>query len=111
MQFPTTISLGLVYLAVSVNADLHPDCVCNNGGTYNWRMTINACTMYNDAGYKWGGSVYNTPTGRCNAAASSNIAGKEWEASCKSVATQGFQCVDGIGTCYADPDGVRGSCS
>ncbi|XDG07722.1 hypothetical protein ABKA04_007337 [Annulohypoxylon sp. FPYF3050] len=111
MQFFTSLYLSFALLAVSVRGDLHPDCVCNNDGTYNWRMTTVACTKYNDAGYQWGGSTYDTPSGRCDAASGAQIAGKEWEAACKAIASSGFQCVDGVGTCFANPDSVRGSCS
>ncbi|KAI1635812.1 hypothetical protein F4809DRAFT_650980 [Biscogniauxia mediterranea] len=111
MQLISSICLSLAFLAVSVRGDLHPDCVCTNDGTYNWRMTLKACTVYNDAGYQWGGSTYDTPSGRCDANANSQLGGNEWEAACKSVASSGFQCVDGTGTCFATPDSVRGSCS
>ncbi|KAJ3522658.1 hypothetical protein NM208_g12767 [Fusarium decemcellulare] len=112
----------------AVTANLHDSCTCHNGDSYNWRMTTNACGKYNDAGYKWGGSVYDTPSGRVskpyfnktvpNANDSSapkptqrpQLAGKEWEAACKEIAQTGFQCADGVGTCYADPDEVRGRC-
>ncbi|KAI0886535.1 uncharacterized protein GGS22DRAFT_114782 [Annulohypoxylon maeteangense] len=111
MQFLVSFCLSFAFLAVSVRGDLHPDCVCNNGGTYVWRMTTNACTVYNNAAYQWGGSNYNTASGRCDANSGAQLGGNEWEAACKSVAKTGFQCVDGVGTCFADPDEVRGSCS
>ncbi|KAL6410107.1 hypothetical protein AUP68_06518 [Ilyonectria robusta] len=92
-------------------ADLHDNCACDNGDSYNWRITTNACTMYNDANYKWGGASYDTASGRCTqATAEDQIAGKEWESACKEIAKAGFQCADGVGTCYVDPDDVRGRC-
>ncbi|KAF4974271.1 hypothetical protein FZEAL_8807 [Fusarium zealandicum] len=101
---------AFLFLSV-VTADLHNSCACHNGDSYNWRITTNACTEYNDAGYKWGGATYDGPAGRCTqASAEAQIAGKEWEAACKKIAQTGFQCADGEGTCYADPKKVRGRC-
>ncbi|KAI1341211.1 hypothetical protein F5Y15DRAFT_27358 [Xylariaceae sp. FL0016] len=111
MQSFLAIFLSVLSLAISVRADLHPDCVCNNGGTYIWRMTTNACTVYNDAGYQWGGSAYNTDSGRCVANEGAQLGGNEWEAACKQVASSGFACVSGVGTCFANPDDVRGDCA
>ncbi|KAM0545756.1 hypothetical protein ACHAPJ_011180 [Fusarium lateritium] len=101
---------AFLFLSV-VTADLHPNCACHNGDSYNWRITTNACTDYNDAGYKWGGATYNGTSGRCTQAnAEAQLAGKEWEAACKKIAQAGFPCADGEGTCYANPDEVRGRC-
>ncbi|EPE03010.1 hypothetical protein F503_08624 [Ophiostoma piceae UAMH 11346] len=98
-------------LLASASADLHASCTCHNGDSYNWRMTTIACTAYNNADYKWGGTVYDTPSGRCTQeSADSQIAGDQWEDACKSIAASGFQCADGQGTCFADPDDVQGSC-
>ncbi|TPX13728.1 uncharacterized protein E0L32_005931 [Thyridium curvatum] len=92
-------------------ADLHTSCTCHNGDSYNWRMTTLACTSYDEAKYQWGGAVYDTPSGRCTQRTDADrIAGDQWEEACQKIAKAGFQCVDGKGTCYADPASVRGSC-
>ncbi|KAH8660551.1 hypothetical protein BX600DRAFT_523543 [Xylariales sp. PMI_506] len=110
MQFSRlTLGLALTFAGV-VLGDLHASCTCHNGDSYNWRITTAACTVYNDAGYQWGGAEYDTPSGRCTADSDASIAGDQWEAACKSVATTGFQCSSGEGTCFAEPDDVRGWC-
>ncbi|KAI1504000.1 hypothetical protein F5X99DRAFT_406378 [Biscogniauxia marginata] len=111
MQFFSSLGLSLAFLAVSVLGDLHPDCACNNDGTSNSRITIDACTVYNDAKYEWGGSSFDDASGRCVAAEGAELAGKEWEAACKQISSKGFACPDSEGTCYAKTDDVRGSCA
>ncbi|KPM37538.1 hypothetical protein AK830_g9014 [Neonectria ditissima] len=94
-----------------VTADLHDSCACRNGDSEIARITTLACTAYNDAGYEWGGATYDEGTGRCvQTTADDQIAGDQWEAACQQIATAGFACVDGEGTCYANPDDVQGSC-
>ncbi|RGP69512.1 hypothetical protein FSPOR_4616 [Fusarium sporotrichioides] len=101
---------AFLFLSV-VTADLHNNCACHNGDSYNFRMTMDACTVYNDAGYEWGGVAYDTPSGRCTQAnAEAQIAGDQWEDACREVAAKGFPCADGKGTCFADPSEVRGRC-
>ncbi|KAJ4005030.1 uncharacterized protein FIESC28_03237 [Fusarium coffeatum] len=104
-------ALTVFVLLTAVTAKLHDNCACHNGDAYNFRMTIDACKVYNDAGYKWGGAAYDTPSGRCvQADAEAKLAGDQWEDACKEIASKGFPCADGKGTCYADPKDVRGRC-
>ncbi|KAJ4328407.1 hypothetical protein N0V84_001090 [Fusarium piperis] len=104
-------TLSVFFFLTLATARLHDSCTCHNGDSYNWRMTTNACTDYNDSKFEWGGATYDTPSGRCTQiTAEDKIAGKQWEAACKKIALSGFQCADGVGTCYADPDDVRGRC-
>ncbi|KAH6970624.1 hypothetical protein BKA56DRAFT_559006 [Ilyonectria sp. MPI-CAGE-AT-0026] len=101
---------AILFFALAA-ADLHDSCTCHNGDSYNWRMTTNACASYNDANYQWGGAFYDTPSGRCTQqSAEEQLAGDQWEAACKEIAKTGFQCSDGVGTCYANPDDVSGWC-
>ncbi|SPJ72648.1 uncharacterized protein FTOL_02377 [Fusarium torulosum] len=103
--------LSAFLLLSAVTAKLHDNCACHNGDSYNWRMTIDACAEYNDAGYEWGGATYDTPSGRCvQATPEDKLAGDQWEDACRKIAQTGFACADGKGTCYANPDEVRGSC-
>ncbi|KAJ0382795.1 hypothetical protein COL922a_011804 [Colletotrichum nupharicola] len=85
-------------------------CTCHNGDSYNWRMTTVACTEYNANEYPWGGTSYDTPSGRCYSEEGGYIEGDPWEFACKTIATKGFQCADGRGTCFADPEQVVGWC-
>ncbi|EKJ77356.1 hypothetical protein NXS19_010729 [Fusarium pseudograminearum] len=100
----------VLFLSVAT-AKLHNNCACHNGDSYNFRMTMNACTVYDDADYQWGGVKYDTPSGRCTQEdAEAQIAGDQWEDACKEVAAKGFPCADGKGTCFANPKEVRGRC-
>jgi hypothetical protein len=36
--------------------------------------------------------------------------GDQWEEACKAIATAGFACADGQGTCYASTDDIKGWC-
>ncbi|KAF5027078.1 hypothetical protein F66182_790 [Fusarium sp. NRRL 66182] len=95
----------------AVTADLHANCACDNGQSYNWRITVKACEDYNASAYEWGGATYDAPSGRCvQADPEARIAGKEWEAACRKIAEGGFDCADGVGTCYAERKDVRGRC-
>lgn len=38
------------------------------------------------------------------------LGGNEWEAACRQIAKDGFECADGQGTCFAKPKDVRGRC-
>ncbi|KAM0356371.1 hypothetical protein ACHAPY_006827 [Fusarium culmorum] len=88
----------VLFLSVAT-AKLHNNCACHNGDSYNYRMTMNACTVYDDADYK------------CTQEdAEAQIAGDQWEDACKEVAAKGFPCADGKGTCFANPKEVRGRC-
>ncbi|SPO03584.1 uncharacterized protein DNG_06267 [Cephalotrichum gorgonifer] len=100
-----------VLLVSSVMADLHDSCTCHNGDSYNWRMTTAACTVYDEAKYQWGGTYYNSTTGRCTQRASEDqLGGNEWEDACKRIASTGFQCADGVGTCFANTEDIKGWC-
>ncbi|KAH8601887.1 hypothetical protein B0O99DRAFT_681001 [Bisporella sp. PMI_857] len=110
MRFSSILSYTVLGLAGSAFANLHPNCACHNGDSYNWRVTTLACQVYTDAGYEWGGGFYDSPSGRCVANDGSSLAGNEWEAACRTVATSGFDCADGIGKCFAFPESVRGRC-
>ncbi|KAM0208167.1 hypothetical protein ACHAQI_007177 [Fusarium lateritium] len=93
--------LSALFFLTAVTANLHDNCACHNGDSHNWRMTIDACTEYNDAGYEE----------QCvQATTEDKLAGDQWEDACRKVAQKGFGCADGKGTCYANPDDVRGRC-
>ncbi|KAH6892635.1 hypothetical protein B0T10DRAFT_458343 [Thelonectria olida] len=111
MYFPIA-KVSSVFAAINVvAANLHDNCHCRNGDSAYDRITTLACEAYNAAGYEWGGTTYNADTGSCVKATSEDkIAGKEWEAACRQIATSGFACADGEGTCYANSDDVRGDC-
>lgn len=53
---------------------------------------------------------YVTDTGRCTSSSGSLLDGDRWQAACQKIATDGFACADGQGTCYADSASVKGSC-
>ncbi|KAH7131293.1 hypothetical protein EDB81DRAFT_808299 [Dactylonectria macrodidyma] len=106
----TKVVSAFCFFSVAL-ADLHASCTCHNGDSYNWRMTTKSCTIYNDAGYEWGGTTYDSASGRCTQNSSEeNIAGDQWEDACKEIAKSGFDCADGVGTCYASPDDIKGWC-
>ncbi|KAH7223019.1 hypothetical protein BKA60DRAFT_538466 [Fusarium oxysporum] len=91
-------------LITAVTAKLHDNCACHNGDSYNWRLTVAACTEYNDEGYEWGGATYNETSGRCvQATTEDKIAGDQWEDACRKIAEEGYDCADGEGKCYANP--------
>lgn len=55
---------------------------------------------------------YDATTGRCTSTADTGnqIDGDSWHAACNKIATEGFACADGQGTCYADVDAIGGWC-
>ncbi|KAF4775496.1 hypothetical protein HER10_EVM0011159 [Colletotrichum scovillei] len=112
MQFSIAKVASLFVLLSVASADLHDNCACDNGDSYNWRITTKACELYASKNYQWGKGTYNTETGRCvQNSASDQLAGKEWEAACREIASTGFDCADGKGLyCKANPDEVRGRC-
>ncbi|KAI8271216.1 hypothetical protein K4K58_000094 [Colletotrichum sp. SAR11_239] len=110
MYLSYTKFAGAFALLSAVMADPHGSCTCHNGDSYNWRMTTVACAEYNANEYPWGGTSYDTPSGRCYSKEGGYIEGDPWEFACKTIATRGFQCADGRGTCFADPDTVAGWC-
>ncbi|KAH8898378.1 hypothetical protein GQ53DRAFT_837298 [Thozetella sp. PMI_491] len=109
--FTVALPLFAVIFAPSVLANNHVSCTCHNGDSYNWRITTLACENYAKAGYANSNVAYDTPSGRCTQASSSDyLMGDQWEEACKAIAKSGFQCADGKGTCFAETDQVRGSC-
>ncbi|KAF4441828.1 hypothetical protein F53441_11913 [Fusarium austroafricanum] len=106
------VNVFSVFMFLSVaTAKLHENCACHNGDSYSFRLTMAACTEYNDAGYEWGGAKYDTPSGRCvGASGEDKIAGDQWEDACRKISKEGFACADGEGKCYANSDSVRGRC-
>ncbi|KAI8244265.1 hypothetical protein K4K57_000771 [Colletotrichum sp. SAR 10_99] len=113
MQFSIAKVASLFVLLSVASADLHDNCACHNGDSYNWRITTKACELYSSKNYEWGVGVYDEASGRCvKKTDNDQIAGNEWEAACREVATgEGFACADGKGLyCKADSDSVRGRC-
>ncbi|KAI8308416.1 hypothetical protein K4K61_002688 [Colletotrichum sp. SAR11_59] len=113
MQFSIAKVASLFVLVSAVSANLHDNCACHNGDSYNWRITVKACELYSSKNYEWGVGVYDEASGRCvKKTDNDQLAGKEWEAACREVATdEGFACADGKGLyCKADSDSVRGRC-
>ncbi|KAI1043545.1 hypothetical protein LB505_010142 [Fusarium chuoi] len=52
-----------------------------------------------------------TAVGACaQATTEDKIAGDQWEDACRKIAEEGYNCADGEGKCYANPDKVRGRC-
>ncbi|KAK2055194.1 hypothetical protein LY76DRAFT_550738 [Colletotrichum caudatum] len=110
MKFSVS-KLAAAFLFVSVaSANLHDTCACHNSDSYNWRMTTKACEYYARSNYKWGQTVYDSPSGNCVGVNGGKIAGDQWEDACRQTAKAGFDCADGRGHCTADPDSVFGSC-
>ncbi|KAF9871037.1 hypothetical protein CkaCkLH20_11454 [Colletotrichum karsti] len=112
MQFSIAKVASLFALVSVATANLHDNCACDNGDSYNWRITTKACELYSSKNYQWGVGVYDAPSGRCvKKTDNDQLAGKEWEAACREVASTGFDCADGKGLyCKANPDDVRGRC-
>ncbi|KZL69533.1 hypothetical protein CI238_00725 [Colletotrichum incanum] len=112
MQFSIAKVASIFFFLSVASADLHDSCTCHNGDSYNWRITTKACELYASKNYQWGKGTYDTPSGRCvKNSDNDQLAGKEWEAACREVATSGFQCADGEGLrCVAPTDEVRGRC-
>ncbi|KAJ0164030.1 hypothetical protein CTA2_1902 [Colletotrichum tanaceti] len=116
MRFSTSALAGAVFFAFFANADYHDSCTCHNGGMYNWRLTTKACETEATLLAKrtrWGTVKYDTPSGRCKSVGVSDlIAGEEFTALCKALASQvGFPCAfDNSATCFADPDDVSSWC-
>ncbi|KAI3390951.1 hypothetical protein diail_8325 [Diaporthe ilicicola] len=94
----------LAAFAGAALADMHSSCACNNGG-FNWRITSPACDAYGN------GVSYDTASGHCISEDGDALDGDQWQAHCQTVATEGFACADGKGTCYASTENVRGSCN
>ncbi|KAF3764096.1 hypothetical protein M406DRAFT_71339 [Cryphonectria parasitica EP155] len=101
------IALVAAFAGVSF-ADMHYSCTCHNGDSYNWRITSPACSFY--APDRPADVSYVTDTGRCTSASGSQIDGDSWQAACQKIATEGFDCADGQGKCYAESSDVTGSC-
>ncbi|KAK1974176.1 hypothetical protein LZ30DRAFT_741270 [Colletotrichum cereale] len=111
MHFSISKMAAAFLFLSAASADLHDNCACHNGDSYNWRITIKACELYSSKKYQWGPTTYDTPSGRCTKDADwAQIAGDQWEEACRDVAKTGFDCFDGKGHCTADPDVVRGRC-
>ncbi|GKT55920.1 hypothetical protein ColTof4_11667 [Colletotrichum tofieldiae] len=112
MQLSIAKVASIFFFLSVASADLHDSCTCHNGDSYNWRITTKACELYASKNYQWGKGTYDTPSGRCvKNSDNDQLAGKEWEAACREVATSGFQCADGQGLrCNAPTDEVRGRC-
>ncbi|ORY68458.1 uncharacterized protein BCR38DRAFT_472016 [Pseudomassariella vexata] len=112
MQFSVSITLSaLALFAGSVLGDLHSQCTCMNGDSAIARITTDACTAYTAAAYQWGTATYDEASSECVADSGSNIAGDQWQSACQEVAKAGYACADGVGTCYASVDDVKGSCT
>jgi hypothetical protein len=79
--------------------------------TTRYALTLSLCHNIVLTCHQWGGATYDSATGWCTQTdGNARIAGKEWEAACRSVAQGGFGCVDGQGWCYAAVSDVRGRC-
>ncbi|OHF04127.1 hypothetical protein CORC01_00466 [Colletotrichum orchidophilum] len=112
MQFSIAKVASVFFLLSAASAKLHDSCTCHNGDSYNWRITIKACSLYASKNYQWGNGTYNTESGRCTQnTANDQLAGDQWEDACREIASSGFDCADGKGLyCKASPDDVRGWC-
>ncbi|KAH6700653.1 hypothetical protein DL95DRAFT_417104 [Leptodontidium sp. 2 PMI_412] len=94
----------------SVLANNHASCFCSNGDSANTRIASPACQYYAKQGYSNSDVSWNSGTGRCVANSGSYLMGDQWEAACRSIASSGFNCLDGRGKCYASTGQVRGRC-
>ncbi|KAJ4397783.1 hypothetical protein N0V93_002020 [Gnomoniopsis smithogilvyi] len=102
-----SLSLLAAFIGAAV-ADSHYSCTCHNGDSYIWRITSPACDFYKTD--RPADVSYVSDTGRCTSSSGNLIDGDSWEAACKKMVTDGYECGDGQGKCYADSDDIKGWC-